>query len=110
METTYFSLATKGKFNKGLNHFFAVNGIVDEVQSGRNIADLIGRDLDEGEISPDQILPIVGSVIKDKFDYSYNSYNIPATITDFNKIIEETSKWTTIDVLLVYYNPNSEIF
>ena len=32
------------------------------------------------------------------------------TVTDFNKIIEETSKWTAIDILIVYYNPNAEIY
>ncbi|MFH0974151.1 MAG: hypothetical protein V1874_00040 [Spirochaetota bacterium] len=110
METTFFSLATKSKFNKGLNHFFAVNEVVEEVGSGYNIADLIGKKLDEDELMRDQILPIVGSVIKEKFNYSYDSFNIPSTITDFNKIIEETSKWTAVDILIVYYNPNGEIF
>lgn len=109
METTFYSLATKSKFNKGLNHFFAVNDVVEQVQSGRNIADLIINEIDEGELTADQILPIVGAVIKDKFEYSYDSFNIPVTITDFNKITEETSKWTAIDILLVYYNPNGDI-
>ena len=110
METTYFSLSTKNKFNKGLNHFFAVNDVVEEIESGKNLADIIEREIDEDNITNDQILPIVGSVIKDKFNYSYDSFNIPVTITDFNKIIEESSKWTAIDILMVYYNPNGEIF
>ncbi|MBN2042039.1 MAG: hypothetical protein JW864_18530 [Spirochaetes bacterium] len=109
METTFYSLATKSKFNKGLNHFFAVNDTVEEVQSGKNIADIIVRELDEGNISSDQILPIVGAVIKDKFEYSYDSFNIPKSVTDFNKITDETTKWTAIDILLVYYNPNGDI-
>lgn len=110
METTFFSLATKSKFNKGLNHFFAVNDTVDELESGTNIADIIDRDIDDGSLTTDQILPIVGAVIKDKFNYSYDSFDIPTRVTDFNKIIEETSKWTAIDILIVYYDPNGKIF
>jgi hypothetical protein len=110
MENTFFSLATKTKFNKGLNHFFTVNGIVDEIQSNNNIADIIVGQLDNGEITKDQVLPIVGSVIKDKFNYSYDSFNIPRPVADFTKITEETSKWTAIDLLLVYYNSNGDIF
>jgi hypothetical protein len=110
METVYYSLATKSKFNKGLNHFFAVNDVVSEVESGHNLADLIEREIDEDNLTHDQILPIVGSVIKDKFNYSFDSFNIPVTLTEFTKIIEETSKWTAVDILMVYYNPNGEIY
>lgn len=110
MDTTYYSLASKGNFNKSLNHFFAVNDIVDKVESDKNLADIIDAQLDSEEISHDQVLPIVGAVIKDKYNYSFNSYNIQATVTEFDKIIEETTKWTAIDIIIVYYNPNGEIF
>ncbi len=109
METTFYSLATKNKFNQSLNHFFKVNEVVDEIDSKTNLADFIEEELDNDEIQQDQILPIVGAVIKDKYDYSFDSFNIPKLVTDFNKIIEETSKWTAIDILMVYYNPNLEI-
>lgn len=110
METTFYSLATKNKFNAGLNHFYKVNELVDELEVGKNLADIIDEELDQGEILLDQILPIVGAVIKDKYNFTYDSFTIPSTITDFNKIIEETTKWTAIDILMVYYNPNAEIF
>jgi hypothetical protein len=110
METTFFSLATKNKFNKGLNHFFAVNEVVDEVDAGYNIADIIGKKVDGDDIAREQILPIVGSVIKEKFNYSFDSFNIPSTVADFTKITDETSRWTAIDILMVYYNPNGEVF
>ena len=91
METTFYSLATKSKFNKGLNHFFAVNDVVEAIQSGKNIADIIVSEIDGGELTTDQILPIVGAVIKDKFDYSYDSFNIPATIIQLKGLIEFTT-------------------
>ncbi len=109
MESVFYSLATKGNFNKALNHFFKVNEVVGDLDTKKNLADIISVDLDQKEIAMDQILPIVGAVIREKYNYSYNSYNVPVTLTDFSKIAEETLKWTALDILLVYYNPGGEI-
>ncbi|MDY6968685.1 MAG: hypothetical protein SVR08_08540 [Spirochaetota bacterium] len=109
METTFYSLATKSSFNKGLNHFFKVNEIVEELEANENLADVIYDQLDNDEIKQEQVLPIVGSLIKDKFCYSFESFSIPETVVDFEKITQETAKWTAIDILMVYYNPNDNI-
>lgn len=110
MESTFYSLATKSNFNKALNHFFKVNDVVDHIEGKRNLADIINSLLDSNEIVNAQVLPIVGAVIKEKFDYSYSSFNIPSILTEFNRISEETLKWTAVDLLLVYYNPSGAIF
>lgn len=110
METTFYSLATKTNFNKALNHFYGVNDVVDEIESGRNFADAVNVMLAEGDLTVDQVLPMIGAIIKDKYQYSYDSYNVPVTINDFSKIVEETSKWTALDIILVYFSVNSEPF
>ncbi|HOM86725.1 MAG TPA: hypothetical protein PLH80_06960 [Spirochaetota bacterium] len=110
METTFYSLATKTNFNKALNHFYRVNDVVDEIESGRNFADAVNVMLAEGDLTVDQVLPMIGAIIKDKYQYSYDSYNVPVTINDFSKIVEETSKWTALDIILVYFTVNSEPF
>ncbi|HSV95853.1 MAG TPA: hypothetical protein VLM75_02835 [Spirochaetota bacterium] len=109
MESAFYSLATKSNFNKALNHFFKVNEIVDYLDSKRNLADVINADLDQNEIMIDQILPIVGAVIRDKYRYSYDSYNVHEKVTDFAKLAGETAKWTALDILIVYYTPAGEI-
>ncbi|MBN1532755.1 MAG: hypothetical protein JXA20_08840 [Spirochaetes bacterium] len=109
MESTYFALASKSSFNKALRHFFAVNDAVDEVESKRNLADVVNGALDSGDINSDQILPIVGAIIRDKFGYSYDSYTLTNNLSEFNKIVEETIKWTALDIVLVYFNPSGEI-
>jgi hypothetical protein len=76
METTYYSLASKSSFNKALRHFFAVNDAVGEIESKSNLADYINDLLDDEEIHPDQVLPIIGAVVRDKFEYSYYSYSV----------------------------------
>jgi hypothetical protein len=109
MESTYFALASKSSFNKALRHFFAVTDAVDEVETKHNLADVVNRSLDSGDINSDQVLPIVGSIIRDKFGYSYDSYTLTNNLSEFNKIVEETIKWTALDIVIVYFNPSGEI-
>ncbi|MBP7583611.1 MAG: hypothetical protein KBA61_06235 [Spirochaetes bacterium] len=108
METTYYTLATKSNFNTSLRHFYKVNEVVDDMERRRNLADVINVQLDNDEVVRDQVLPIVGAVIRDKYGYSFDSFNVPDTVTEFAKISDETRKWTAVDVLLVYFNPNGE--
>jgi len=110
METTYYSLASKSSFNKALKHFFAVNDAVDQIESRSNLADYINDLLDDEEIHPDQILPIIGAVVRDKFEYSYYSYSVPKTVTEFQKIQDELIKWNTLDILIIYFGPDGKRF
>ena len=109
MESTYYSLASKANFNKALRHFYKVTDVVDELDSNRNFADVVNEELESKDILDDQILPIVGAVIRDKYAYSYDSYNIVQTVTEFQKIADETTKWTALDIVLVYYNPSGKV-
>jgi hypothetical protein len=110
MESTYFTLASKTNFNKALRHFYKVTDVVDDIEMNKNLADIINEEVDANEISEDQILPIVGSVIRDKYGYSYDSYNIIEPVTEFQKIADETQKWSALDIVCVYYNPGGKIF
>jgi len=109
MESVYYSLATKNNFNKALRHFYKVTDIVDELDSGKNLADLIWEEIDEESIASSQILPIIGATIRDKYNYSYDSYDVLKTVSDFSKIAEETFKWTALDIVLVYYNSSGKV-
>ena len=110
MDTTFFSLASKSNFNKALRHFTSVTEIVDEIESDKNLADVVNELIVDDGIVPDQILPIVGAVIRDKYAYSFDTFNIPVAVTDFSKISTETAKWTALDIVLVYYSPIDKIF
>jgi len=109
MESTYFSLASRNNFNKALRHFFKVTEVVEEVERKRNLADIIYEELEDDEIVSAQILPIVGSVIRDKFNYSYSSTSIKETLSDFDKIVNITYKWTALDILIIYFDSNGKI-
>ncbi|HOO72339.1 MAG TPA: hypothetical protein PK926_11310 [Spirochaetota bacterium] len=109
MESTYYTLGSKNNFNKALRHFFKVSDIVDEIESKKNLADLINDITEDDEVHEDQKLPIVAAVIRDKFQYSYSSYSIPATMSEYVKIADESSKWTAVDIVMVYYDPNGKV-
>jgi hypothetical protein len=109
MESTYLALASKSNFNKALRHFYKVSDVVDEMETNKNLADVVNDELNDNEIVEDQILPIVGAIIRDKYNYSFDSYNIVEPVTEFQKLADVTSKWTALDIVLVYYNPGGKI-
>jgi hypothetical protein len=110
MDSTFLALASKAAFNKALRHFLKVNEVVDDVESNKNLADLINVQLENGEMVEEQVLPAVGAIIRDKYGYTYDSYNLPVDITEYGRIVEEISKWTALDIVLVYYDPNGKTF
>jgi hypothetical protein len=110
INTTYFTLGSKESFNQALRHFFKVNEVVESVEQNQNFADYVNSELDQEEIVPGQILPMIASIIRDKYKYSYDSFDLPLTTNEFAKIVDETSKWSAIDIIMVYYNPNGQIY
>lgn len=108
INTTYFTLGSKDSFNKALRHFFKVNEAVESVEGRQNFADFVNSELDNEEIVPDQVLPMMASIIRDKYQYSYHSFDLPISVSEFNKISDETSKWSAVDIVLVYFNPNGQ--
>lgn len=109
MERTYFSLATRTGFNKSLRHFYAANDLVEEMEAGSCPADVLADWLENDEIVQDQILPLISSVLKEKFDYSSRSCNLSESVSDFKKMISVTEKWTGMDLLAVYYASTGKI-
>ena len=97
---------TRDGFNKSLNHFNAVLDAIAELQGYYNLADILNNFIDEEKIEQHQFLPIINSLLIDKYSYSYKSINIKKTVTDFDKIVKEVSKWSGIDIVLGYHSPN----
>ncbi|MCL2704937.1 MAG: hypothetical protein FWE72_01875 [Spirochaetaceae bacterium] len=97
---------TRDGFNKSLNHFNAVLDAISELQDYNNLADILNSYLEEDKIAQHQLLPIINSLLVDKYSYSHKAINIKNTVTNFDKIASEVSKWSGIDIVLGYHNPN----
>ena len=102
----YERFYTREGFNKSLNHFQSVLSIIESFGSFKNIADSINEYLDDNTIEQHQILPIVNSLLVDKFEFACKSYNIKETYDDFAGITDILSKWNGVDIVIGYHNPN----
>jgi hypothetical protein len=102
----YERFYTRKGFNNSLNHFQSVLSIIDNFQSYTNIADSINEYIDDETIEQHQVIPIVNSLLVDKFSFSYKSYNIKISFDNFSEISEILSKWNGIDIVIGYHNPN----
>ena len=98
-------LGNKAGFNLGVRHCKKVIEYLGKVSKKYNIADVINNSLTSGDLESEQINPILGTLIVDKFEYNFKSFNLPQAIEKFDTIINETSKWTGIDLIISYFHP-----
>ena len=102
-------LSSRAGFNLALRHFKRVLAFSSEVDDGENLADLLNEALDESEIQENQIRPIINSLLIQKFNYKYKSHNLVESVIFSEKIINIINQWTAIELVVLYYNPSSEI-
>ena len=110
IDINYTVLSTRVGFNKALRHFKVVNYFADVVNSRQNLADTINEAVSEGIMNREQVPSAVNALLVDKFSYSYKSYNIPITISEFDRVSEETIKWSAVDFVVMYYHPQVRFF
>lgn len=105
MEGEFNNLGSREGFNRALRHFKGVTKIVPLLEKKTNLADVINDYLDRAQMNEEQIKPILNSVLVDRFGYSYKSLNLEEDVRGFEKMVEEISKWTAIDLVLSYHHP-----
>jgi len=103
-------LSRRAGFNTALRHFKLVTRYVGDIQDGENLADLINLSLEEGEVSRDQVKPILNALAVDKFQYAYSSYNLRQAIEDPRSILSSVSEWGKIQLVLSYSSPQAGLF
>ena len=102
-------LSSRAGFNLALRHFKRVLAISADVDEGENIADLLNEALDESEIQENQIRPIINSLLIQKFNYTFKSHNLIESVSLTENMINTINQWTAIELVVLYYNPSSEI-
>lgn len=109
MRERYDLLATKAGFNVALRHFNMVSEYARSVADGYNLADMLNEDLQSGVLHSSQIMPVVNALLHDKFQYHYVNLNFEKTIESADKIFNTLSKWSALDMVLVYHDPVSGV-
>jgi hypothetical protein len=78
-------LSTREGCNKAIRHIEILHDVIKEFESLYNLADKLNDLLADRVITPDQILPILHSLLVDKYSYRYFSYNLEKNIDEFEK-------------------------
>ena len=104
----FVGLSTRNGFNRSLRHFLAVNDIIPEFESRKNLADELNNLLDEKEVKSNQIAPIVNALLvgHPKYNYRSRSYNLARNIEEFDAIVSTVGDWNAVDLILAYYHPD----
>ncbi len=108
-DNKYNLLSTRAGFNLALGHFKKALSLSSDVEEGYNLADVLTEAIEEGEISPQQLRPVLNILLVDKFSYSYQSVNLRDAVTSVDNLIEAVSQWTMLDVVLAFYNSSGDI-
>ena len=101
-------LSTRDGFNRSLRHFKTVGEVIGDFEGERNLADLLNELLEQKQLEMNQIDPIVHALLvgHPKYPYASCSLNLPETITDFKALVEETGRWTAVDIVIAYHHPD----
>lgn len=99
-------LGTRAGFNNAVRHLQTTIAMDENVGAGKNIADVLHKIIAEGEIVPEQGIPIVNALLVTKHSYRYKSFNMEESIEDFGALVEEVAKWNALDLVVTYRHPN----
>ncbi|MCH7477770.1 MAG: hypothetical protein IIA14_06680 [SAR324 cluster bacterium] len=105
MISDYVSLSTRAGFNKSLGHFRLVSSLVDQMDRGKNLADVIDELEKNKAVEKQQIGPILNAVVIDRLAYRTLSVNLPMDTQDFDGFHNEVKNWNRFDIILAYHHP-----
>lgn len=101
----YSSLSTRTSFNKVLRHMVSVSGLIEAIDRGENLADLLNGMLEAGQIEKHQVGAIVNVILNSRLKLPYRSKNMEESVSAFLPIATSFSRWNGVSVTLVYYHP-----
>ncbi|MFP4378854.1 MAG: hypothetical protein ACLFP4_17570, partial [Spirochaetales bacterium] len=87
-----------------------VNEFAADVSEGYNLADVINEALEEEAVARYQIRAILNALLVDKLGYVTHSHNLETTVEDAEQIIDVTSTWGRVHLILCYYHPQAGLF
>ena len=105
MINDYMSLSTRRGFNKSLGHFRLVTTIVQQMNGGVNLAEIVDELEKKKEVEKAQIGPILNAIVIDRMDYGTLSFNMPADYGAFDGVASETQRWGKFDAIVAYHHP-----
>src|SRR5262245_7419394 len=100
MINDYMSLSTRRGFNKALGHFRLVSGIVERMNGGENLAEIVDELEKNKDVEKSQIGPILNAIVVDRMGYRTLSFNLPEDTSSTEGVWAETQRWGKLDLIL----------
>lgn len=101
----YTSLSTRPAFNSVLRHLVSVSSIIDDVEKGENLADILNSMLDADRVQKDQIGSILNVILNSRLNLPHKSHNLDETVSSFLPFVTSFSRWTGVNLVVSYYHP-----
>lgn len=89
--------------------FQIITKIQSQLENGRNLADIIWEMEASRGISKKQIPAIIQTLLIEKYHYSCISFNLSATVSDWEKIHQIVKRWNRFNTVAVYYHPQLDV-
>ena len=105
LEHAYEHFFTRDGFNSSLGHFQAVANLIPGIQKKENLADLLNRQIAEGEVEQNQLGPIIYALLVDKYGYAFGSNNMKLSMDSFDELYDAISGWNAVDLVMTYVHP-----
>jgi hypothetical protein len=104
----FAGLSSREGFNRSLRHFKLVGEIVGELESRRNLADVLNALLEAKRLEPIQVAPVLSALFvgHPKYRYANRSYNLARNVESAEPIVGAVEKWNAVDFVLAYYHPD----
>jgi hypothetical protein len=104
----FVGLSSREGFNRSLRHFKLVGEIIGDLESQRNLADIINALHDAKRLESSQVAPVLNALFvgHPKYRYANRSYNLARNVESAEPIFEAVEKWNAVDLVLAYYHPD----
>ncbi|MCB1302837.1 MAG: hypothetical protein KDK37_01085, partial [Leptospiraceae bacterium] len=101
----FSSLSNRASFNKVLRHLVSVSGLIESLDKGQNLADMLNGMLEGGQIQRDQVGPIVNVILNSRLQLPYKSKNLEENISSFLPLVNSFTRWNGVSLTVLYYHP-----
>lgn len=98
-------LGSVSGFNNAVLHCKSLIGMLGGIGGFDNLADILNKEVSLGNITLNQVNPIIAALLKDKFNYFFLSHNLLQNFSDFSSLQETVVKWKALDMVIVYHHP-----
>lgn len=91
------------------NQIQIISQIQSQLSKGTNLANIIWEMEASGSISKKQIPAMAHTLLFEKYNYSCLSFNLSATVSDWEKIHQIIKRWSRFDTVIAYYHPQLDV-